>query len=880
MKLKKLTALVLSLALIMGIFAVSVTAAGSVQSVQLDQSTITLDVGEVGLLKATVTPGDNTTDKVNFTSTDPSVTIGDVVYNDATGETTLAITGDHAGTATIIAISEDGFKTATCAVTVKEKIGEGEVVNHTLKGGTATASDTTSPVAEQPSKAFDNKRDTKWLVFNDKAWIQFQFNDGNRYVVNHYALVSANDDPIRDPVDWEFLGSNDGINWDVLDTQSDQAFEGRKLKRIFEIDNTQAYEYYRLNITRNNTDSRIQLAEIQLLEYGEDKSWALGPFEKLDENNPILTPNSEDSFIDPVTGNEVFWSEKALYNPAAVVKDGVVNVLYRSQNNALTSHVGLATSTDGITFDHLSTPVLYPDNDDMLVYEKDGGCEDPRVVKREDGTYIMTYSAYDKSKARLAVATSTDLVNWTKQGLAFNDAYDGKYKDTWSKSGSIICDLVGEELIAKKIDGKYWMYWGESDLFMATSDDLIHWTPVEDADGNLLSVMKPRKGSFDSYLVEPGPPAIYTENGILLIYNCANDDPNNGGDPMLPNRAYCPGQALFDAADPTQLVDRTNTYFMYPEKDYELEGLVNNVCFVEGLVYFQDAWYLYYGTADSRLAVAKFDPDSVVPVSKDSLNAAIEDAGNLNGNLFTEESMNLLSTVLNWVQTVSEDENATQAEVDEALALLNNARDSMVMVGTVTASTDKEYYDVNEPITITVRTPINISGLRLKNENDRYVTVNKVKSVLRDDVKEWTIVTSVGSKGLGRTLSIWMSDLESHTWVDSGASVTFDCGYQAPSVTPTLLSASLTDEGPFVVNEEFSLTVTTSTGVDKLYLKNERGGYLTNTATYEDEGDIRTWTVTLWVGSAGSREMFISGRSTDGSVLDQELTLRFDVTKS
>ena len=301
---------------------------------------------------------------------------------------------------------------------------------------------------------------------------------------------------------------------------------------------------------------------------------------------------------------------------------------------------------------------------------------------------------------------------------------------------------------------------------------------------------------------------------------------------------------------------------------------------MEGLVYFQDAWYLYYGTADSRLAVAKFDPDSVVPVSKDSLNAAIEDAGNLNGNLFTEESMNLLSTVLNWVQTVSEDENATQAEVDEALALLNNARDSMVMVGTVTASTDKEYYDVNEPITITVRTPINISGLRLKNENDRYVTVNKVKSVLRDDVKEWTIVTSVGSKGLGRTLSIWMSDLESHTWVDSGASVTFDCGYQAPSVTPTLLSASLTDEGPFVVNEEFSLTVTTSTGVDKLYLKNERGGYLTNTATYEDEGDIRTWTVTLWVGSAGSREMFISGRSTDGSVLDQELTLRFDVTKS
>lgn len=44
------------------------------------------------------------------------------------------------------------------------------------------------------------------------------------------------------------------------------------------------------------------------------------------------------------------------------------------------------------------------------------------------------------------------------------------------------------------------------------------------------------------------------------------------------------------------------------DKDYEKIGEVNNVCFVEGLVYFKNKWFLYYGTADSKIAVAVFDP--------------------------------------------------------------------------------------------------------------------------------------------------------------------------------------------------------------------------------------------------------------------------------
>jgi predicted GH43/DUF377 family glycosyl hydrolase len=52
------------------------------------------------------------------------------------------------------------------------------------------------------------------------------------------------------------------------------------------------------------------------------------------------------------------------------------------------------------------------------------------------------------------------------------------------------------------------------------------------------------------------------------------------------------------------LVDRSTTWFIHPDKPYERVGEVNEVCFVEGLVYFKSQWFLYYGTADSRIAVA------------------------------------------------------------------------------------------------------------------------------------------------------------------------------------------------------------------------------------------------------------------------------------
>jgi beta-1,2-mannosidase len=335
----------------------------------------------------------------------------------------------------------------------------------------------------------------------------------------------------------------------------------------------------------------------------QEPTWALLPFVKADSINPVLTAGNN-SFTCPVLNKTVLWDEKDVFNPAAVVRDGKVYLLFRAEDTigkyAGTSRLGLAISDDGLHFTKQPAPVFYPDNDRLKIYEWEGGVEDPRVVETEDGRYIMTYTAYDGKVARLLIASSTDLQHWTKHGLVLQ----GKHKDTWSKSGAIIAKQIGEKIIAEKINGKYWMYFGDTDLFMATSDDLIHWQPVLENE-NLKSVLKPRAGYFDSRLVESGPYALATDAGILLLYNGMNLD--EGGDTTLAKGAYSAGQALFDKSDPAKLIDRLEKNFLKPDQPYEITGQVNQVCFIEGLVPFKGKWFLYYGTADSKIAVAVKD---------------------------------------------------------------------------------------------------------------------------------------------------------------------------------------------------------------------------------------------------------------------------------
>jgi predicted GH43/DUF377 family glycosyl hydrolase len=175
------------------------------------------------------------------------------------------------------------------------------------------------------------------------------------------------------------------------------------------------------------------------------------------------------------------------------------------------------------------------------------------------------------------------------------------------------------------------MYWGEGEIHLATSDDLVHWTPVEGADGRPKVLMRARPGRFDSGLPEVGPPPVLTKYGIVLVYNGKNAAGANGKnaagahgksavgaetkkadvhpDPALVARTYSVGQAVFEPTDPAKLMARPDAPFFQPKLPWEQSGqYAAGTTFAEGLVWFHERWLLYYGCADSRVGVAMSVP--------------------------------------------------------------------------------------------------------------------------------------------------------------------------------------------------------------------------------------------------------------------------------
>jgi predicted GH43/DUF377 family glycosyl hydrolase len=345
---------------------------------------------------------------------------------------------------------------------------------------------------------------------------------------------------------------------------------------------------------------------------GAQPAWTLGPFTR-PLQAPVISPDNTAVFQDPIAQKPIHWEALHTFNPAAIVRDGKIYVLYRAEDDSgtmeigmHTSRLGLAVSEDGVTFRKQAEPVFYPANDSQKDREWPGGVEDPRIVEGPDGTYVLTYTQWNRQTYSVGIATSKDLTHWTKQGPAFLTAHGGKYADLKYKSAGIVTRLQGGRLVAAQINSKYWMYWGEIHVHLATSADLIHWSPVEDAKGEPVELLSARPGHFDSSFPETGPPPVLTTKGIVMIYNGKNAP--EGGDPGMGPNAYAAGQALFDAKDPTKLIDRAEKPFFKPEMPYEKTGqYAAGTTFVEGLVVFKDKWFLYYGCADSRVGVAEYD---------------------------------------------------------------------------------------------------------------------------------------------------------------------------------------------------------------------------------------------------------------------------------
>ncbi|MGH9417310.1 MAG: hypothetical protein ACRD01_11855, partial [Terriglobales bacterium] len=164
------------------------------------------------------------------------------------------------------------------------------------------------------------------------------------------------------------------------------------------------------------------------------------------------------------------------------------------------------------------------------------------------------------------------------------------------KSGAIVPERIG---------GRWWMYYlgtrrdpdGKARDYMgvASSADLLHWKDATDR-----PVLDRRPGAFDSRVMEPGPPPLLTSAGILLLYNGADD-----------NLVYRSGWVLFDRRDPRRVLARAQSPFLAPRLDWEKNGAVPNVVFLEGVVRNPAGrageidLTGYYGAADKYVGAAR-----------------------------------------------------------------------------------------------------------------------------------------------------------------------------------------------------------------------------------------------------------------------------------
>jgi predicted GH43/DUF377 family glycosyl hydrolase len=303
-------------------------------------------------------------------------------------------------------------------------------------------------------------------------------------------------------------------------------------------------------------------------------------------------------------------------NPAVIMADGVIHLFYRAVARNNYSTIGYCRLSGPLTVaERNNHPVLFPEHE----YEKNG-IEDPRIV-RIDGRYYLSYTAYDGINALSALATSADLVDWTKRGLIAPLITVEEFQDILEKNVDLNAKYNRYNIDARKnhIEENVWI-WDKNLVFFPRKinnrlfflhrikpdiqivsgiNDISDLTPefwknyFKDFDQHIL--LAPKHDHEISY-IGAGAPPIETPIGWLLIYHTVHD--------TMEGYVYCCSAALLDLDDPTVELSRLPYPLFFPEEDYELTGEVNNVCFPSGTLVLEDRLFIYYGAADSSIAVA------------------------------------------------------------------------------------------------------------------------------------------------------------------------------------------------------------------------------------------------------------------------------------
>lgn len=325
----------------------------------------------------------------------------------------------------------------------------------------------------------------------------------------------------------------------------------------------------------------------------------------------------------------LLFESKGVLNPAAIEKDGITHLFYRAVSDKDVSSIGYCQLKDNKIVNRLDHPVIFPEFD----YEK-MGTEDPRITLL-DGVYYLFYTAYDGKNALIAYATSSDLVNFSKQGLISpNISYDKAediFKTTNIGSRYTMFEIYFKELggkdvllfekdaslFPKKINGKFaLMHRILPGIQVIYFDDfsqlheLSYWEKyLKELDHYII--LDPRY-QFENRNIGGGCPPIETPDGWLFIYHTVEDTP------VVEGKIYHASAALLDLHDPTKVIGRLKKPLFSPEENWEKEGVINNVVFPTGTVVKNKRLYIYYGAADKLIAAKSLVLSELLDELKDA----------------------------------------------------------------------------------------------------------------------------------------------------------------------------------------------------------------------------------------------------------------------
>lgn len=288
--------------------------------------------------------------------------------------------------------------------------------------------------------------------------------------------------------------------------------------------------------------------------------------------NPILTPVKKHS-----------W-EKYVYNCGVVFLEEKVHIIYRALGKDRVSRFGYAQSKDGFEItERAKKPIFLPqlEAEQPMVKFHNTGVEDPRLTVLEDKLY-MVYVATNGRIAQVAM-TSIKLRDflakrwlWEKRNLIFPN---------WDNRNAV--------LFPQKIGKQYVLYHRlKPAIWVAYSRDLKKWK-------NGKIIMAPRKGMWDDLKIGAAGPPIKLGKDWLFIYH--------GVEVTKKGNVYRLGYAIIDGKNPEKVLKRGKDPILEPEKDYEKKGQVQNVVFSCGAVVKGDKLFIYYGGADTVIAVATIE---------------------------------------------------------------------------------------------------------------------------------------------------------------------------------------------------------------------------------------------------------------------------------